>query len=544
MEYQDYLIGILFILVVILSILLIRRIIFEKRQMAAIRNMGIPEFSEFLLNNSMTGVIGEVAHKVSELLKNSFGCEKVVFLRKRKDSLEMNYQHGLEGYNRNLFKFKSSPKLAKIIETDFMPREVTELDKYLPENFVTLIKKYKLELFFPIFWRDNLYGVYFISSNIEAKSPAFKLMVASLAQSLSAAYHVKWHEAKSERLQKKLESMDSRSSKSRVNSESSMLKLILHRNPETIVPKLIDSISEDLGMKRVAFLYNRKSENNNSVRLIQSGKGNKLKFPEGDELNSMLEILDDLGPQALKELKIENTELNSWVEMIKSNGYDYIMPFSPSSEYPGVLAWSYITPTGKPPEDIKTVLKHAVDLLDNAEAFERVEELSFTDNLTGLANQRYFERRINEEIQRAGRYKRKMALIIFDLDELKGVNDNYGHLAGDEILKQMGSILRGTIRTIDIIARYGGDEFCIIMPEADDITCAKFMQRLKNDVASSSFNIPGIDNPLKCTISLGGAIFPDHAGSPKELIHSADMALLLAKESGRNKSILFSPSIN
>jgi len=437
MEYQDYLIGILFILVVILSILLIRRIIYEKRQMAAIRNMGIPEFSEFLLNNSMTGVIGEVAHKVSELLKNSFGCEKVVFLRKRKDSLEMNYQHGLEGYNRNLFKFKSSPKLAKIIETDFMPREVTELDKYLPENFVTLIKKYKLELFFPIFWRDNLYGVYFISSNIEAKSPAFKLMVASLAQSLSAAYHVKWHEAKSERLQKKLESMDSRSSKPRVNSESSMLKLILHRNPETIVPKLIDSISEDLGMKRVAFLYNRKSENNNSVRLIQSGKGNKLKFPEGDELNSMLEILDDLGPQALKELKIENTELNSWVEMIKSNGYDYIMPFSPSSEYPGVLAWSYITPTGKPPEDIKTVLKHAVDLLDNAEAFERVEELSFTDNLTGLANQRYFDRRINEEIQRAGRYKRKMALIIFDLDELKGINDNYGHLAGDEILKQM-----------------------------------------------------------------------------------------------------------
>lgn len=541
MEYQDYFIGLLFFLVVILSGLLIRRIINEKKQMAAIRNMGISEFSEFLLNNSVSGVIGEVAHKVSELLKNSFGCDKVVFLRKRKDFLEMNYQYGLESYNRNHFKFKASPKLAKIIETDFLPRPVSDLDKYLPENFMPLLKKYKLELFFPIFWRDNLYGVYFISSNIETKSPAFKLMVASLAQSLSAAYHVKWHEAKSERLQKKLENIDNRYSKSRGNGESSLLKLVLHRNPETIVPKLIDSISEDLGMKRVAFLYNKKSENDKGVRLIQSGKGNRMKSPNGDELNSMLEILDDLGPQALKDLKVEKAELKSWVDLIKSSGYDYIMPFSPSSDYPGVLAWSYTTPTGKPQDNIRTVLKHAIDLLDNAEAFERVEELSYTDNLTGLANQRYFGRRINEEIQRAERYKRKMALIIFDLDELKGINDNHGHLAGDEILKQMGSILRGTIRTIDIIARYGGDEFCIIMPEADAITCDKFMQRLKNDVASSSFNIPGNDAPLKCTISLGGAIFPDHARTPIELIHSADMALLQAKESGRNKSILFKP---
>jgi len=542
MVNQDYLIGLLIILVVVLSVLLIRRIINEKRQMTSLKNMSTAEFSEFLLSNSLAGVIGEVAHKVSDLLKNSFGCEKIVFLRKRKDFLEMNYQHGLDNYNRSLFKFKSTTKLANIIEADFLPRPINDLEKILPENFITLLKKHDLKLFFPIFWRSNLYGVYFVTSNIETNSQPFRFMVASLAQSLSAAYHVKWHESKSERLQKKLDTVVNKPLKPMINNQSSMLKLILHRNPETIVPKLIDSISEDLGMKRVAFLYNKKNESENRARLIQSGKGSRIKLPNDHVLVGILDFLDDLGPQAVKDLKVDMKELKPWMDKVKSSGFDYIMPFSPSREYPGVLAWSYLSPSSKPQDNIKTVLQHAVNLLDNAQSFERIEELSYTDNLTGLANQRYFDRRINEEIQRAERYKRKMALIIFDLDELKCINDNHGHLAGDEVLKQMGSILRHTIRAIDIIARYGGDEFCIIMPEADENTCSKFMQRLKSEVASASFIIHGIQDPIKCTISLGGAIFPNHANSSKELIHAADMALLLAKESGRNKFFLYNPS--
>jgi len=542
MVNQDYLIGLLIILVVVLSVLLIRRIINEKRQMTSLKNMSTAEFSEFLLSNSLAGVIGEVAHKVSDLLKNSFGCEKIVFLRKRKDFLEMNYQHGLDNYNRSLFKFKSTTKLANIIEADFLPRPINDLEKILPENFITLLKKHDLKLFFPIFWRSNLYGVYFVTSNIETNSQPFRFMVASLAQSLSAAYHVKWHESKSERLQKKLDTVVNKPLKPMINNQSSMLKLILHRNPETIVPKLIDSISEDLGMKRVAFLYNKKNESENRARLIQSGKGSRIKLPNDHVLVGILDFLDDLGPQAVKDLKVNMKELKPWMDKVKSSGFDYIMPFSPSREYPGVLAWSYLSPSSKPQDNIKTVLQHAVNLLDNAQSFERIEELSYTDNLTGLANQRYFDRRINEEIQRAERYKRKMALIIFDLDELKCINDNHGHLAGDEVLKQMGSILRHTIRAIDIIARYGGDEFCIIMPEADENTCSKFMQRLKSEVASASFIIHGIQDPIKCTISLGGAIFPNHANSSKELIHAADMALLLAKESGRNKFFLYNPS--
>ena len=111
-------------------------------------------------------------------------------------------------------------------------------------------------------------------------------------------------------------------------------------------------------------------------------------------------------------------------------------------------------------------------------------------------------------------------------------------MAGDAILRQMGVILRKSIRAIDIVARYGGDEFCVIMPEADANTCVKFMDRLQQKIAGTTFEFEGQPLGLSCTVSLGGAIYPDHAQGTRELIEAADKALLRAKESGRNKALI------
>ncbi|MBU8932732.1 MAG: GGDEF domain-containing protein [candidate division Zixibacteria bacterium] len=546
MDYQAVLIVALVILTGILSLMLVSRIRNERRQMAVMKGMNLSDFSRFLLSNSAGGTIGEVARKVSTLLEESCGCDRVLFLRKRRGWLELNYQHGLGHPDRRAYRVVAGTKLSKVLEADFLPRPIAALQGVLPDRYFRTISKSKVDLFFPVFWRDNLYGVYFVRSTIHTDSRSFNVLVASMAQSLSAAYHVKWHESRIERMQKRLDEVNPPDAISAVNppvaAPSSLLKLVLHRNAETIIPKLIHSIREDLNINRIAFLYRRNGKKNSHPLLVQGGLSRALLAPDQDCLDNLLKVVDK-ATMPVGQLADEQTPMGVWASSLREAGLESIASFSLTPDCPGVLAWSGGSPQVSLKDKLQVARTSAADLMDNAESFERIEEMSYTDGLTGLANQRYFRRRLDEEIQRAKRYDRKLAFIIFDLDGLKATNDTYGHLAGDAVLKQMGGILRRSIRAIDIIARYGGDEFCIIMPETDATTCLKFMERLKGDVAGTSFVIPGTDERLGCTVSLGGAVYPDHADVPKQLIHFADMALLEAKSSGRNKSVLFDEAV-
>ncbi len=176
---------------------------------------------------------------------------------------------------------------------------------------------------------------------------------------------------------------------------------------------------------------------------------------------------------------------------------------------------------------------------ENLKQFKKIEELSYTDSLTGLYNYRYFYKRLTEEYLRAKRFNRTLALVMFDIDSFKTYNDTHGHQAGDRVLRQLGSLLLNTIRSIDIASRYGGEEFCIIMPEADGTECLKFMERLRKAISHHAFKDEYLAFDHHITISVGGAIYPADAKNVDRLIYCADMALLRAKNAGKNKAYLY-----
>jgi diguanylate cyclase (GGDEF)-like protein len=175
--------------------------------------------------------------------------------------------------------------------------------------------------------------------------------------------------------------------------------------------------------------------------------------------------------------------------------------------------------------------------------FKTIEELSYTDSMTGLYNYRYFYKRLTEEVFRAKRFSRKLALVIFDIDDFKVYNDTYGHQAGDFVLKQLGELLSSTVRSIDVVSRYGGEEFCVIMPESDQDECFKFMERLRKAIMNYSFKDENLKHEHNITVSLGGAIYPHDAHTVDRIIYSADMALLKAKNLGRNKSVMYGEEV-
>ncbi|MEN6370497.1 MAG: diguanylate cyclase [Armatimonadota bacterium] len=172
------------------------------------------------------------------------------------------------------------------------------------------------------------------------------------------------------------------------------------------------------------------------------------------------------------------------------------------------------------------------------------------DFLTGLFNHRYFQERLTTELVRAERYNHNLCLLIFDLDRFKSINDTLGHPAGDSVLKQLAEVVKDSIRSIDVAARYGGDEFAIILPETDLESGMEVAERLRRAVEEKEFCIPAGESAsdssqktINATITIGLAVFPDHHRTREGLIMAADIALCRAKHVSRNSTCAYDPVV-
>lgn len=171
--------------------------------------------------------------------------------------------------------------------------------------------------------------------------------------------------------------------------------------------------------------------------------------------------------------------------------------------------------------------------LDNALTLRRVEALSVTDDLTQLYNSRYLNQVLRREVKRASRSGRPLSLLFIDLDGFKGVNDTHGHLAGSASLVEAADVIRRSARETDVIARFGGDEFALILPDTGSEGAAAVGDRVRERIAEHAFLAhKGLD--IHLTVSVGVATLPDVAASAEELIRAADVAMYRVKESGKN----------
>lgn len=187
------------------------------------------------------------------------------------------------------------------------------------------------------------------------------------------------------------------------------------------------------------------------------------------------------------------------------------------------------------------VIRSAMSAMQRAHLIEltradniRLEALARTDPLTQLLNRRALLAQLAIEVERVRRYNAPLSVLMIDVDDFKSVNDTYGHLAGDQVLGELAQLLARVARSVDTVARYGGDEFVIAVPETDETGALAFAERLRDRIGEHPFEI-GREEPISLTVSIGVADFSEpKVGTAEDLLDCADRALYRAKAGGRN----------
>ena len=234
------------------------------------------------------------------------------------------------------------------------------------------------------------------------------------------------------------------------------------------------------------------------------------------------------------------TEVAALGEMVASGTSAYVIKGKPAE----LIAATRAVTNGSglmSAEASRPVLEEIQNLYDRERArngeleqmVTQLQALSVTDWLTGLKNHGHFFDRLSEELERSRRYDRPLAVIMADLDDFKSINDAYGHSSGDAVLRTIGEVFRTQLREIDVACRVGGEEFGVIMPETGIEGAMRVAERLRT--AAMEKSIPGVGS---VTISLGVAVFPEHAEVRDALVECADHALYVAKHAGKNRTVM------
>lgn len=181
---------------------------------------------------------------------------------------------------------------------------------------------------------------------------------------------------------------------------------------------------------------------------------------------------------------------------------------------------------------VTAIADYAAIAIENARNFQKVQELTLTDEHTTLYNSRYLISALEREIERAQRFARPVSVLFLDIDQFKQVNDTRGHLVGSALLKAVGLALVDSVRSVDSVCRYGGDEFAVLLLETHLDRAKVVAERIRHTLASREFEVDGV--VMRLTVSVGYATFPEHGKTGRALLQAADQAMYAAKAAGKN----------
>ncbi len=548
------------------------------------------EFSKisFIRNKASAGSVGpELASMLAHLFEEYFQSDKFILFVKKRKVYQALIAHNITLPQRNKISIKANSQFISLLRSTEGLQDIDLVQSLkVPSSFRSLRKQHGLNHLIPLSTRSDLLGFVIFSGGVAHKEDDEEIgSKTEKASSAETLWYVKqdWERRlalfvlnqiaqhlEKEELEGKLKELENK-----FNTETKQIKVELSALSKDLKRKVFDLNAISGLVKNLYSVLDEEGLFSTLARMLQDHLGAKsifLMLPKKETQELMGRYFygahtpDIFGEETRYDLKIErDTALYNWIKNEKhiwplyqmerisreekllqallNSGFQIGAKLSFDRNSFGVIFLGEKTDGAKYRQidlDILTILVHmTVIAYKNIQHFKCIEELSYTDSITGLYNYRYFYKRLTEEVFRAKRFGRKLALVIFDIDDFKIYNDTYGHQAGDQLLKQLGELLSRTVRSIDVVSRYGGEEFCVIMPESDQEECLKFAERLRKNIMNFPFKDEYQKQEHNITVSLGGAIYPYDARSVDRLIYCADMALLKAKSTGKNRSVMY-----
>ncbi|HYA24646.1 MAG TPA: diguanylate cyclase [Terriglobales bacterium] len=465
--------------------------------------------------------LDEVLQQILVIARDYFHLENVAILLLDTDFGEL-YVRRQVGWDEGQDKVRTPVGKGITGAAAQLKRPIYAPDVSKDARYIVSAKTTRSELAVPLMVRDQVVGVLDCqSANLNHfDSETVDLLTLFSTQASMALQNARLHSLERRRASQ-LEA---------INAIAQQMTAVLELNE--LLAKVCWLIQEAFGVSQVSVLLKDEEE---LVMRASHGTLN-VPVPGGGRFSAK----DGPWAQALETTKtlIENdASLSTATGLYRESRSQMCIPLVSFGQTLGVLVLdsdrqgAFNASDTQPLESVADICATAIQ---NAYYVDRVKQLAYLDGLTGIFNRRYFEMRIAQEIERARRFNCGLGVVMIDIDQFKRLNDEFGHLLGDEVLRQVSSILHQQVRKIDVVCRYGGEEFAILLSQTGPQQSLAVAEKLRRIVETWQF--PGVPRPV--TISAGAANYPEHGSTRDELVKAADAGLYAAKQTGRNRVCL------